>query len=102
MVSQLNIQPRRHCSSSEESKEHSNSENSMESEEIKNDNDRNDIIGEKDYFFIDNYNESQLRELLVIFKNDYKPPAKNLWVEKNGSTLNADGKKLCSHIFIGD
>lgn len=36
-----------------------------------------------DYFYVDDFSESQIREVLCIFKNDYKAPPKHLWVEKN-------------------
>lgn len=40
---------------------------------------------EDEYFFVDSYNEEQIKQLIIIFKNDYKPP-KSLWIEKNGVT----------------
>jgi len=35
-----------------------------------------------DYFYVDTYSEYQIKQIIAIFKNDYKPP-KNLWIEKN-------------------
>lgn len=32
---------------------------------------------------MDQYNEDQIKEMICIFKNDYKPP-KSLWIEKSG------------------
>jgi hypothetical protein len=37
---------------------------------------------ESDYFFIDRYNDDQIKEIVSIFRNDFKPP-KNLWIERN-------------------
>ena len=44
-----------------------------------------DSIASQDesYFFIDLFSEDEVRELIAIFKNDYKPPSKNLWIEKS-------------------
>lgn len=44
---------------------------------------------------MDNYIESQIKELIAIFKNDYKPP-KNLWIEKNAITMNYTSNALGS------
>mmetsp|Transcript_30589 Transcript_30589/g.30041 ORF Transcript_30589/g.30041 Transcript_30589/m.30041 type:complete len:131 (-) Transcript_30589:393-785(-) len=35
-------------------------------------------------FFVDEYNDEQIQEIISIFRNDFKPP-KNLWIEKNPS-----------------
>ncbi|CDW83869.1 UNKNOWN [Stylonychia lemnae] len=43
---------------------------------------QNDSNGDE-YFYVDTYNEDQIKQIIAIFKNDYKPP-KNLWIEKNG------------------
>ena len=32
-------------------------------------------------FFVDKYSDSQIQEIISIFRNDFKPP-KNLWIEK--------------------
>jgi hypothetical protein len=34
------------------------------------------------YFFVDEYTDEQIREIISIFRNDFKPP-KNLWIERN-------------------
>ena len=65
--------------SSEEDKNHAeDEENNERSQKIA---EENEI---KKYFYIDRCSEDQIREILAIFRNDYKPPPKNLWVEKNG------------------
>lgn len=33
-------------------------------------------------FFVDEYQDDQIQEIISIFRNDFKPP-KNLWIEKN-------------------
>lgn len=33
-------------------------------------------------FFVDEYQDEQIQEIISIFRNDFKPP-KNLWIEKN-------------------
>jgi len=35
-----------------------------------------------DYFYIEKLTDAQLKEIVSIFRNDFKPP-KNLWIEKN-------------------
>lgn len=42
---------------------------------------------DENYFYADQYNEDQLKEIIAIFKVDYKPP-KTLWIEKQGATNN--------------
>jgi hypothetical protein len=38
----------------------------------------------KDYLFeVMESSDGQLAEMLAMFRNDFKPPMKNLWVEKN-------------------
>ena len=32
-------------------------------------------------FFVDEYSDVQIQEIISIFRNDFKPP-KNLWIEK--------------------
>jgi hypothetical protein len=32
-------------------------------------------------FFVDEYSDDQIQEIISIFRNDFKPP-KNLWIEK--------------------
>lgn len=41
-------------------------------------------------FFVDNYKDDQVQEIISIFRNDFKPP-KNLWIEKpsESSLLNS-------------
>jgi hypothetical protein len=36
---------------------------------------------DNNFFYVDTYSEEQIKEMIAIFKNDYKPP-KNLWIEK--------------------
>jgi hypothetical protein len=36
------------------------------------------------HFFVDDYTDDQIQEIISIFRNDFKPP-KNLWIEKNPS-----------------
>ena len=31
---------------------------------------------------------------MAIFRNDYKPPPKNLWIEKNTSTTNQESNSV--------
>ena len=35
-------------------------------------------------FFVDQYTDEQIQEIISIFRNDFKPP-KNLWIEKQPS-----------------
>lgn len=35
-------------------------------------------------FFVDQYADDQIQEIISIFRNDFKPP-KNLWIEKQPS-----------------
>jgi hypothetical protein len=35
-------------------------------------------------FFVDQYSDEQILEIISIFRNDFKPP-KNLWIEKQPS-----------------
>lgn len=37
-------------------------------------------------FFVDQYGDEQIGEIISIFRNDFKPP-KNLWIEKQPSPL---------------
>jgi hypothetical protein len=46
--------------------------------------DDGDLEGEAFQFFVDEYNDEQIQEIISIFRNDFKPP-KNLWIEKNPS-----------------
>lgn len=41
-------------------------------------------INELFHFFVDEYQDEQIQEIISIFRNDFKPP-KNLWIEKNPS-----------------
>lgn len=37
-------------------------------------------------FFVDEYNDENIQEIISIFRNDFKPP-KNLWIEKQPSPM---------------
>jgi hypothetical protein len=59
-----------------------------DTEEDKNNSFNNNSDDDSDsagYFYVDLYAEEQIKEIVGIFKNDYKPP-KNLWIEKNAVT----------------
>ena len=44
-------------------------------------NEAEDSYDESEYLFIDKYADEQIKEIVSIFRNDFKPP-KNLWIEK--------------------
>ncbi len=37
---------------------------------------------DSDYFYIEKYSDEQIKDIISIFRNDFRPP-KNLWIEKN-------------------
>ena len=39
-------------------------------------------------FFVDQYSDEQIGEIISIFRNDFKPP-KNLWIEKQPNQYGA-------------
>ena len=43
---------------------------------------------ESEYFFIEKYTDDQIKEIISIFRNDFKPP-NNLWIEKNQADSDA-------------
>ena len=77
-VSQLDFQ-----ANSDNEDENASNASSNSGERQRNLNPQNLENSFEDYFYVDTYNEQQIKEIISIFKNDYKPP-KNLWIEKNG------------------
>jgi len=57
----------------------------------------------EEYFYVDGYSEEQIREIIGIFKNDFKPP-KNLWIEKAGGTMarGSEADNLVEHVGFQD
>jgi hypothetical protein len=47
-------------------------------------------------FFVDQYSDEQIQEIISIFRNDFKPP-KNLWIEKS-----ADGSIFSGPDYYAD
>ena len=64
---------------------------------LHNDDDKDSEDESADYFYVDQYNEEQIKEMIGIFKNDYKPH-KSLWIEKNG-TNRAENKGNTDELF---
>jgi hypothetical protein len=55
--------------------------------------------GQEFYFFVDEYTDDQIKEIISIFRNDFKPP-KNLWIERNPSGYNSHD--YYTEIFAND
>lgn len=49
-------------------------------------------------FFVDNYKDDQVQEIISIFRNDFKPP-KNLWIEKPSESSLLNSPDFYSEIF---
>ena len=49
---------------------------------------------DEEYFFIDKYSDDQIKDIISIFRNDFKPP-KNLWIEKNAG----DSQEICDYDY---
>ena len=51
-------------------------------------------------FFVDEYHDDQIQEIISIFRNDFKPP-KNLWIEKTVENSFYNGADYYADIFAG-
>lgn len=49
-------------------------------------------------FFVDEYSDDQIQEIISIFRNDFKPP-KNLWIEKNSVSAAFNSPDYYSEIY---
>lgn len=52
---------------------------------IDDDLDENFMITASFHFFVDEYQDDHIQEIISIFRNDFKPP-KNLWIEKSAQS----------------
>jgi len=50
------------------------------------------------HFFVDDYNDEQIQEIISIFRNDFKPP-KNLWIEKSSPQNSYNAPDYYSEIY---
>jgi len=50
-------------------------------------------------FYIEKLNNGQIKEIISIFKNDFKPP-KNLWLEEKFNDNVQDEESVQEHIFV--
>jgi hypothetical protein len=49
-------------------------------------------------FFVDDYSDEQIQEIISIFRNDFKPP-KNLWIEKAAESSIFNGPDFYADIY---
>ena len=49
-------------------------------------------------FFVDEYSDDQIQEIISIFRNDFKPP-KNLWIEKAAESSVFNGPDFYADIY---
>jgi hypothetical protein len=49
-------------------------------------------------FFVDDYCDEQIQEIISIFRNDFKPP-KNLWIEKAVESSIFNGPDFYADIY---
>jgi len=49
-------------------------------------------------FFVDEYSDDQVQEIISIFRNDFKPP-KNLWIEKAAESSLFNGPDFYQDIY---
>ena len=51
-------------------------------------------------FYVDSYSDDKIKEIISIFRNDFKPP-KNLWIENMNIQVNADANYF-NDVFADD
>ena len=51
-------------------------------------------------FYVDSYSDDKIKEIISIFRNDFKPP-KNLWIESMNIQANADANYF-NDVFADD
>ena len=51
-------------------------------------------------FFVDDYSDDQIQEIISIFRNDFKPP-KNLWIEKSAESCFFNSPDFYADIYAG-
>ena len=51
-------------------------------------------------FYVDNYSDDKIKEIISIFRNDFKPP-KNLWIENMNIQVNAEANYF-NDVFADD
>ena len=51
-------------------------------------------------FFVDEYADDQIQEIISIFRNDFKPP-KNLWIEKSAESCFFNSPDFYADIYSG-
>lgn len=49
-------------------------------------------------FFVDEYSDDQIQEIISIFRNDFKPP-KSLWIEKAAESTIFSGPDFYQDIY---
>lgn len=49
-------------------------------------------------FFVDEYSDQQIQEIISIFRNEFKPP-NNLWIEKAAESSLFNGPDIYQEIF---
>ena len=53
------------------------------------------------FFWIDNVSEEEIKDIISMFKNEYKPPL-TLWIEKNHyNTENEEEEIMTTHCGMG-